>query len=321
MPKWNLSWVFVLSVLVLGARADSDLPPYRLKQIENPDFRKHRFGPSRKRLGLKKMRDLDPYRCDGEREFELLPELVHPNVKADSLRINLYHSKETVLYRDGTLFSSDGTAPASDAAKGDVFVKYVMSALTKLESLPSGKTMIDRLEHSPYPLVIRFTDPHFWAADDSGKPLKGMMMAQAIQFLNTLRWPEYGDQFDRVGAGGEIGFNPKLASLFVEDDGVKRPAQAHTILGHEMMHAFDGVRGLLDRRQINGRAYEYQEVSEYRATFFENRVRKESGLHYRKYYGDGPTPEYPSHGSLLGKDGEPMLIPAPCIGTPDPSAD
>ena len=303
----KLGIVLGAALVVFGAEAAS-LPRHRLVQIENDDFEYHSLRKALRKLHFADVRKREPYRCDGKQEFELLPELIHPNPKSDSLRIQSWKGKELGVYRSGTLYSADGVSDAGPSLREDPFVKIVLGTLSTLETLPSGAILLDRLEHSPYPLTIRYTAPHFWAEDSSGKPLKGMMMAQAIQLLNTQSWPNYGDEFDHVGAGGEIGYDPKLSSLFVEDDGVKRPAATHVVLAHEMMHAFDGIRGLLDRREVVGKKFEFIEVTEYRATYLENRIRKESGLHYRKYYSEGDGP-----GSLLGDDGNPMLFPAPCL--------
>jgi hypothetical protein len=312
---WKSVLSLNLALLVLGAHAE--LPKYRLKQIENKDYRRHGYYRALKMLHLQS-EDLGQYQCDGVQEYALLPPLVRANPSGNSLSIEGYKIKESVVYRDGELYSANGKDPARAEIRADLFIKYTLDALGKIEALPSGKILLDRLEHSPYPLTIRYGTPHFWAEDRSGKRLGGMLMAQSIQLLNTLRWPNYGDEFDRVGAGGEINFDPKLKSEFTEDDGVKRRAPPHVVLGHEMGHAFDGIRGLLDRREVVGKAYEFIEVAEYRATYFENRIREESGLHYRKFYGDGTD----GRGSLLGSDGKPMLLPTPClVWSDDESAD
>ncbi len=296
--SWNLALVASTVLIALGARAD--LPAYTLIQIENDDFRDHSFAQAEKLLGVMDG-DLVAYQCDGKREFEILPELLHASADGNSLKIEASDGA-VGIYRDGELRNGN---------KKDAFMKVVLKTLAKLETLPTGKILLERLEHSPYALTIRHGTPHFWPDDDKRSgPASGMMMAQSIQLLNTLRWPEYGNQFNRIGAGGEINFDPALKALFLEDDDVKRAAAPQTILAHEMMHAFDGIRGFLDRRTLVGDAYEFIEISEYRATYMENLIRKESGLHFRKSYSDESGG---GHGSLLGEDGKPMLIPAPCL--------
>jgi hypothetical protein len=306
MKKRTWRWAFALNIVVLAFGAYADRPAYRLFQIENSDYVDHDYDETLDQLYVTNW-DLRFYRCNGEQEYNLLPELRFKKRKANSLRIQTYKSEQIAIYRDGQLFRDDAKTRAGDDLKKDLFIAYVLTSLAKLEALPSGKTILDRLEHSPYALTIRYGTPHFWPEDYEKRVPHGMMMAQAIQLLVTLRWPEYGEEFDQIGAGGEIKFDPKMNSKFVEDDGIERSAPPEVELGHEMMHAFDGIRGLLDRRQVDGPAFEPIEVTEYRATYFENQIRKESGLHYRKLYSEGDP------GSLLGKDGKPMLVPAPCL--------
>jgi hypothetical protein len=100
-----------------------------------------------------------------------------------------------------------------------------------------------------------------------------------------------------------------MEKAYVESDGKKRIAPVHTILAHEMFHAFDGIRGLFDRRKVDGPTYEYTEVLEYRGAYFENKIRAELGRKYRKYYGGSDQ----ASGSLLDSDGNPFLFPAPCL--------
>ncbi len=301
---WNS--IFVFSLLAFALHASAALPPYHLTLLENRDFRDHEWSSALESLRLTE-EDLPPYRCDGVQEFQVLPELLHPSPNDLALRIKIPSSSEILVARSEGLFRLNGTR-ADRRQLADEFVKAVRESITRLEGLPSGKLLLDRLRRSPYPLTISAGHPHFWPSDDDDRPLKGFMMAQAIQNLVTLRWPDYGLPFIHVGAGGSISFNPKLKALFIESDGQKRVALPHIILAHEMFHAFDGIRGLLDRRMVTGEAFEFSEVTEYRAAYFENRIRAESGLLYRKYYGDET-----GAGGLLGADGEPMLIPAPCL--------
>lgn len=312
MKSKSWSWLLVLNVVVLSLAARAENPPYELVRVENNDFRDWTSAELLERLGVTR-EDLEPYRCDGKREYAVLPELLRTNPLGDSLRVQLYSpdaefgSSEILIYRQGTFYKRNGN-PAGKWLRSNPFVVHVEAALEKLAALPTGKVLLDRLAHSPYPLTIRFGRPHFGATNDKGEDNHGMEMATAIQYLVTLRRADYGFQFNRIGTGGYIDFNPKLQAEFIEADDVKRPALPHTVLAHEMFHAFDGIRGLFDRRLIKGAAYETTEVMEYRGTYMENQIRTESGLQFRKYYG-----QTPSTGSLLGDDGKPMLLPTPCL--------
>jgi hypothetical protein len=292
-------WIRLLALVVsfFGLCAFADLPPYELVLLENPNFRDHTCESTVDRLRLTKSA-LDSYACDGKQEFQFIPELFVSNAAGDSLRIKASKSAEFVIYRSANQIENTS----------DPFIKDALKVLSTLESLPSGRLLIDRLRHSPFPLTITLGTPHFWPSDDAGNAHKGLMMAQALQHLVTLRWEDINQQFDHVGAGGPISFNPNLGSVLIEADGQKREAPPYTVLAHEMYHAFDGIRGLLDRRILSGDGYEFTEVTEYRASYFENRIRFESGLRYRKYYGAESGDR-----SLLDANGNPLFIPATCL--------
>ena len=98
---------------------------------------------------------------------------------------------------------------------------------------------------------------------------------------------------------------------FVESDYKEREVNVDIILAHEMYHAYDGMRGLLDRRFIKADELEFQPVAEYRAVRFENIMRKNYGGLYRRFYS---TPsDLNSIKDMLDKYEEPIVIPTPCI--------
>lgn len=299
--SWSTFFIFL--ALTPAASVHADLPPYVLKQIENPKFTDHTLDLATTRLHVSRA-DLTPYQCDGKQEYTLLPALLHSSSAGTSLRIKASQSESTVVYQS--------TVNAVAELSTDPFVEIAFEALKKIASLPSGKVLLDRLEHSPYPLTITGGDTRFVAYDDAGKAYWGTAMAQAIQSLTTLRWEDGPMQFDHIGAGGRIRFDPKAEIINIESDGEERVGLSYVNLAHEMFHAFDAIRGLYDGRIVDGPAYEIAAVTEYRASYFENRIREESGLHYRKYYGDGTD----GTGSLLDENGRPKLIPSPCLGTP-----
>ena len=79
-----------------------------------------------------------------------------------------------------------------------------------------------------------------------------------------------------------------------------------------MYHAYDGMRGLLDRRFVKSDELEFQPVAEYRAVRFENIMRKHYGGLYRRFYS---TPsDLSSIKDMLDEYEEPIVIPTPCIG-------
>ncbi|MBC7385463.1 MAG: hypothetical protein H7301_04765 [Cryobacterium sp.] len=81
-------------------------------------------------------------------------------------------------------------------------------------------------------------------------------------------------------------------------------------LAHELFHAYDGIRGLLDRRIVfPPERFESTEVSEYRAMYFENRIRHNSGIPYAIHYGTYAENEP----GVLDASGNPIWFPVPCL--------
>lgn len=299
---------FALILLGVSCTAFAATDPYRLVQMENDDFRDWTFAEMQGRMGADASL-LPAYACDGHREYELLPEPPRKNPKGDSLRIRpagATTDADDVVYRSGALYPVDAGASASLA---DAFVKKAQKSIAKLETLASGQAMLRQLEFARFPLVITSGRSGFVSVVN-GKPNIGVQIQSSLQYLKTLRAPDYASiPFNQIGIGGYIGWNPDLAAQFIESDGKKRAAQPHVVLAHEMFHAFDGIRGLIDRRFVEGKGYESTEATEYRAVFFENTIRRESGLRYRKYYGSDVDP----NGGVLDSTGQPRLIPSVCL--------
>src|SRR5690606_28630330 len=138
--------------------------------------------------------------------------------------------------------------------------------------------------------------------------------AQAITFLNTLRMANVSEThpFNDIGVGGEIKWHPKLKVDTIEAGGVRSRLDVDVALAHQMYHAFDSIRGVLDMGFVKGDKYEFQSVLEYRAVWFENQVRKELGIRYRKHYSD-PWEGDKDPQDMLDDNGEPILMPSPCL--------
>lgn len=292
----------ILGMSVLGQIASSS--GYDLVQFENSDYRNWSFDELSTRVGVSN-ESLMQYRCNGVQEFELLPALKNPTGKSGSLRVKLQASGEMLIYRAGDLFFENG-----DRYDGlsDSFGESVRETLRDVERTPSGAALIERISNSPFPIQITLGSPRFGPVNDEGVVFRGLEMAQALQSFVTLRKPDYVSmQFNRIGAGGSLFYNPQGNYSSVEADGVRRKTPSAVIIAHEMYHAFDSIRGLLDRRFVHGAGYEPLEVAEFRAVRFENTLRKELGFRYRKFYGNSPS------GGVIDTDGRPYVIPAPCL--------
>lgn len=316
MRRFDWREFLVLNAVMLVGGASAGLDPYTLQYDGSSSSRNFPREYIMGKLGLQTA-DLAEYRCDGKRELELLPEYSHPNAAGDALRI-ANEKNEIFVYRDGQLFSNGEPVKKS---RSD-YVDDVVKTLGEIERLPTGKTLVDRLEHAPYPVTITQGQPRFAGANDAGEPFKGIYMEAAIMSLlvsNIEDSPAIA--FNHVGAGGPLYFDRAFQTENVVANGNKwgkiTSTPPHVTLAHEMMHAFDGVRGLLDLRHVDGEGYEFVQVSEYRGTYMENQIRKESGLAYRKIYGQWTPSEIKKgkvfRGYLLDANMQPRLIPSPCL--------
>lgn len=283
-------------------------PDYSLKAFENDDFRD--LGWQELEASLGEERELlRHYRCRNGSQVDPFRAPFRSNPYRTSLRVKLKKEGDTYFYRAGHFYTLDGFA---EVEPKDDFFSSLASALKMLETYPSGARLLRSLEEAYFPLYfqkggnrfIPYFDP---VAEDRPRPWE----AGAIVILERMRSDVLPTQ---VGIGGVIYWNPAAKVTRVESDGVKRAVPAEIALAHEMFHAFDGNRGILDPRFVVGPDseisphYQMAEVREYRAVYFENLVRKEAGLNYSKYYGNVETGP-----SMLDREGRPVLIPEPCV--------
>lgn len=199
----------------------------------------------------------------------------------------------------------------------DSYTKAVLGFIEKLRTFPEGKRLISLLQQVLYPITLAKTGgPRFEMVGSTGKPNSGYDEAPIMQHFAVLRKSdEQGGTFKQFGAGGFVRFDPNIKNLEnIESDNVTRPSPVLAGFAHELFHGFDSVRGLMDRRGVIGDGMEFMEVTEYRAVYFENVIRKHLGRKYRKYYGniDINDPAQ-AKDSMLDKKGQPYLIPTPCL--------
>ena len=258
---------------------------------------------------------LPHYACNGINEFNPFYEPVRTNEKGDSLRIKAYQSEELIVYREGKYFDLSGNEITEIT---DKYYKHLVKALSQFEKLESTKKLLRLLEHSHFNLTITLGRNSFVPTVEGGDRNYGIYQANAIHYIERGRMPEQEERivFQDIGVGGFIQWHPNIIVTTIEQDNVRRELNPQVALAHEMFHAFDSIRGLLDMRSINGIGYEPQLGSEYRAVYFENMVRKELGILYRKYYGHTDEKEEFqdfSQPGVLDSNNEPYLIQAPCL--------
>lgn len=267
---------------------------YTLYQAENDHYRGYSREQLMERLGEASAL-LPHYACNGRDELDPFWPAVRQNDEANSLQISFYKSEKRIFYRNGEYFQLNGEVQTD---LSDVFIAHVVEALKKIEAIPEGQKVLRQLERSHFPLNIAFGGNMFNPKDDAGISYRGIYRANAIAIFTHGRMTSEAVPFNNIGAGGTIGWNPK--------NNVDYPA--HVALAHEMFHALDSIRGILDMRFVHGEKYEAVFVSEYRAVYFENIARKAAGVAYRTHYGQDQTGP-----GVLDENNEPRKMPSPCL--------
>lgn len=309
--KSRMGLVFLLAVFSLGSapakRPSVPSPPYVLEQLENSDYRSWTDSELRNRIGPD-VQFLDQFVCDSIKEFKIFTPHIRSNPQANSLRVRAQRDADAFVYRNGHWYTESGVRVKLGKSP---FLQQTAAALAAMETGPTSRRLLRELEIAPEVLFIEPGASSFAATIPGRRTYTGIRRSQAIQAFVTRRFPDYADfPLDAIGSGGILFFNSTKEQLSVEEDGVARPTPAHVILAHEMYHAYDGIRGLLDRRMVWSQEIQPAEVTEIRASYVENLIRREAGHRYKKYYGGQLNPSGPG---LLDRTGAPILIPAPCL--------
>lgn len=279
----------LLSLMSFSAQAVD----YTLMQAENEHFKDYTYQQLAERLG--KNAELLPfYKCNGKNEKNLFWEAPRQNSSKDSLRVKIPSQEEKLVYRKGAFYNLQGRKARP---KDDEFFLAVKSALKKIEAFAEGRKILRHLERSHFPVTIVRGSNGFNPKEENGASYRGIFMANAMSIFSHGRMTSENVAFHDIGVGGNIGWNPKTPDL-----------PAHVALVHEMMHALDSVRGVLDMRFVIGDAYEQAFISEYRAVYLENLARKAVDFPFRSHYGqDASGP------GMLDENGQPRKMPSPCI--------
>lgn len=245
------------------------------------------------------------YKCDNEERFELFSNSLIQNLNKDSLRI-IDKNKNTFIYKDSELLNIDGT-PVKKIR--DRFVKTLLKTLERLESFPESKRLVEELQFAKIPFYIQLGGNRYSPHIEGERPYMHGNEAGFVSSMDDLKPVVDKLPFLQIGFGGIIYWDPKTDADFMESDGVMRKIDTDIILAHEMYHAYDGMRGLLDRRFVQSNELEFQPVCEFRAVRMENTFRKALGYKYRKFYSYSETDPK----NMLDENGEPVTLPTPCI--------
>jgi RHS repeat-associated protein len=222
---------------------------------------------------------LSPYQYGGLNPINFV------DINGDSLWIS--YNGTNVLYQNGGLYNKNGTAYTGAGAKKDKngnvigykgFLGQALSALNQISSAEgqAGTSVISELQSSAN---------NFTISDAANNP-KG---AGLNEFDSDNMSAEYATaMFDAGqgrpqlgGSGGTLYWNPSGTDPLngVTEFGGKVGISPTTNLAHELFHGYDSNRGLGDNRPING-----LKRSEWRAAYFENKIRLQMGLPFRESY-------------------------------------
>ncbi len=221
------------------------------------------------------------------------------DVNGDSLWIT-HHTgflglggKQILLYEKGNLYNKDGSAYAG-RVKG--FLSKSVNALNKISSTQEGKKMVEELQSSANNFTIVKGDSKF-IANNAIKAYANQIQTDPAQ-AGTFQAIQNAGINLAGGSGGIILWNPSGATLpTLNGSG----ANGTTDLAHEMFHALDSNRGLLDNRIEQG-----IKRDEWQAVYRENLLRSQLGSPLRTHY----IKTIDANGNFIGGSGARMLTPA-----------
>jgi hypothetical protein len=281
--------LFFLAIFSMSALAQD----YTLYAPENEHYRTYSRDELIQRLGTASSL-LVNYQCNFRDEVDPFWPAIRQKTLATSLKIKIPQSDEMYIYREGVFYKLNGEVQNNFRNE---FLKAASDSLEKIEAFPKGQFLLRELERSFFPITIAKGGNMFNPKDDEGRNYRGIYRANALAIFAQGRMTSEDVPFNNIGAGGTIAWNPDTTEV-----------SPHIALAHEMYHAFDSIRGLLDMRFVHGPKFEFTSLSEYRAVYFENMMRKFSGIEYRTHYGEDHTGP-----GVLDEQGEPRKMPTPCL--------
>jgi len=296
----NLLLTLFLALLTLDSYAlDYELVSFTSTPAKTPEMLL--------KMTNKRRADLAPFNCMESTREELFTPRLNENEKQDSLRFS--DSKGNIyIYKNSKLISLDGKTINKVR---DRFLKSLLKTMKRLESFPESKQLINELQSSLYIFTIMYGGNRYDPSPIDGRSYLHGNEAGFISMLDDMRPMIEQFPFTNIGYGGKILWNPNIKASFVESDYQERQVDADLVLVHEMYHAYDGMRGLLDRRFVKADNLEFQPVCEYRAVRMENIMRARFGDHYRRFYSK-PSDLYIDK-DMLDENNEPEILPTPCV--------
>lgn len=247
--------------------------------------------------------DIAPFDCKHPERFDLFFNFQQVNTKADSLVI--VDRKKNYIYKNQSLYNSRGRL----VRKPKGFLRETFNALREMEKFPETATLVKNLQQSLFKTYILLGGNRYKPNTPEERNSYHMNHSMMAVNLDDLKPFVEKMPFHQIGNPGQVGWNPATKAKFMEADGVMRTVPKPVVLAHELMHAYDALRGMLDRRFVVSDELEQTTVAEFRAVYLENTFRKHLGGKYRRFYShsDGAKKD------LLDENDQPILLPTPCV--------
>ncbi len=228
---------------------------------------------------------------------ELFTKTLNKNSAKDSLRIQNEHGQEFVIKNKKLIPQS--THYVETAYLKSIFKNYLL--IKKKSGI--FRKLIKKLEESEHITVIKPNSIN----NNSARVLPlvkdkacSSIDASIVTFYDGKK--AYGNLLESCLTRKELGSSSVVhwAAL-----GSRQAAFNQISLAHELYHAYDITRGLLDHRVVIHKKLQKVAVREYRAVYFENQVRKDMGYKLRE--------RYTNDTGVMVLNNNPVWIQRPCI--------
>jgi hypothetical protein len=187
--------------------------------------------------------------------------------------IIIMNGKQQLKYVNGNLSNKDGS---NYTGKLDRFAQKTVTALGEISKSAEGAAMINELQSSKNTFTISEGKSEFNESRETKVKAYANAFATDPAYANSFQTLQSQGVDFTGGSGGAITWN-KSGGVIPTTLGLKTNASID--LAHEMFHALDANRGLLDDRKENG-----VKRSEWQAVYRENNVRSQLGLPLRNSY-------------------------------------
>jgi len=221
-------------------------------------------------------------------------------VDPDGKIIKIHYKGNDYVYKNGKLYFNG--KEYTGKIKG--YLKKTLNALNKLRETDDGKSLVDELTNSKNVFIIKHS---------SKNKGKDAFIPDNTYKAYALAWKKYHNKTYQLlkkkgidfegGSGGVIYWNPSGVDLPTTNGS---SSFALSDLTHEMVHAVDANNGKLNDKVLNG-----IKISDWRATYHENLIRKAFGVPLRTHYEVKVNEEGKVIGGfgtrILDKDNKPIL--------------